>query len=102
MNAKAKVLEAVAGKNRGLLATESDRVKVLATIEQLEDHNPTLNPLQATELLEGELAVALHHQSGNFRIRPIPDFATRADLSMYSDSRFSTLQHRGDYWGSLP
>ena len=53
MDAKAKVLEAVAGKNRGLLATESDRVKVLATIEQLEDHNPTPNPLAAKELLEG-------------------------------------------------
>ena len=53
MSAKAKVLEAIAGKNRGLLATESDRVKVLSTIEQLEDHNPTPDPLAATELLSG-------------------------------------------------
>jgi hypothetical protein len=54
MDAKARLLEAVAGKNRGLLATEIDRVKVLSAIEQLEDHNPTANPLAAKELLEGD------------------------------------------------
>jgi hypothetical protein len=53
MDAKARLLEAVAGKNRGLLATETDRVKVLSAIEQVEDHNPTANPLAAKELLEG-------------------------------------------------
>ena len=54
MDAKARLLEAVAGKNRGLLATETDRVKVLTAIEQVEDHNPTANPLVAKELLEGD------------------------------------------------
>lgn len=53
MDAKARLLEAVAGKNRGLLATETDRVRVLSAIEQLEDQNPTTNPLEAKELLEG-------------------------------------------------
>ena len=53
MSTKAELLEAIAGKNRGLLATEMDKVKVLSVIEQLEDHNPTPKPLEAKELLEG-------------------------------------------------
>ena len=53
MEEKARLLEAVAGKNRGLLATEMDRVRVLLAVERLEDHNPTPNPLEAKELLEG-------------------------------------------------
>jgi len=44
MDAKAKLLELIAGRNRGLLATESDRVRILAAIEQLEDHNPHPHP----------------------------------------------------------
>ena len=54
MSKKAELLEAVAGKNRGLLGNEIDKVKVLSVIEQLEDQNPTPNPLEATELLEGD------------------------------------------------
>ena len=53
MNEKARLLEAIAGKNRGLLATEMDRVRVLSALERLEDHNPTPQTLKATELLEG-------------------------------------------------
>jgi hypothetical protein len=54
MNEKATLLEAIAGKNRGLLATEVDNVKVLSAVEQLEDRNPTANPLAAKDLLEGD------------------------------------------------
>ena len=53
MNEKAKLLEAIAGKNRGLLATEKDKVKVLSAIEHLEDRNPTPKPVEAKNLLEG-------------------------------------------------
>jgi hypothetical protein len=53
MNEKAKLLEAIAGKNRGLLVTEKDRVKVLAAVEQLEDHNPNPKPLETKHLLDG-------------------------------------------------
>ncbi|MDJ0658826.1 MAG: PAP/fibrillin family protein [Crocosphaera sp.] len=53
MNEKAKLLETIAGKNRGLLATEMDRVRVLSAIEQLEDHNPNPSPIKTPELLEG-------------------------------------------------
>ncbi len=53
MSKKAELLEAIAGKNRGLLASEIDKVKVLSIVEQLEDHNPTPKPVEARELLEG-------------------------------------------------
>ncbi len=54
MNKKAALLEAIAGKNRGLLANEIDNAKVLSAIQQLEDTNPTPKPLEAKQLLEGD------------------------------------------------
>lgn len=54
MSKKAELLEAIAGKNRGLLANEIDNVRVLAAIQQLEDTNPTKHPLESKDLLEGD------------------------------------------------
>jgi hypothetical protein len=55
MQEKTKLLEAIAGKNRGLLATDSDKVTILTAVEQLEDHNPNPRPLEnATSLLDGD------------------------------------------------
>ncbi|MEL7039047.1 MAG: PAP/fibrillin family protein [Cyanobacteria bacterium J06592_8] len=54
MVSKATLLERIAGKNRGLLASESDRLSILAAIAQLEDYNPHPQPLTATELLDGD------------------------------------------------
>ncbi|MCW6035926.1 PAP/fibrillin family protein [Spirulina subsalsa FACHB-351] len=53
MTQKAKLLSAIAGKNRGLLARELDKVEILGAIAELEDLNPTPKPLQATSLLDG-------------------------------------------------
>ncbi|HEY9672217.1 MAG TPA: PAP/fibrillin family protein [Waterburya sp.] len=53
MVSKAELLEAIAGKNRGLLATEMDKTAILAAVARLEDRNPTPRPVEATELLEG-------------------------------------------------
>lgn len=50
---KSQLLETIAGKNRGLLATPLEKQAILAAIAQLEDYNPTPNPLEATELLDG-------------------------------------------------
>ncbi|MGB3534867.1 MAG: PAP/fibrillin family protein [Microcoleaceae cyanobacterium] len=50
---KSVLLEQIAGKNRGLLATKSDQAAILSAIAQLEDYNPTPNPIEAAELLEG-------------------------------------------------
>lgn len=54
MKEKAKLLEIIAGRNRGLLSSEADKVRVLTAVEQLEDQNPTPNPVSAKELLDGD------------------------------------------------
>lgn len=54
MLGKAQLLERIAGKNRGLLATDIEKTAILAAIAQLEDYNPTPQPLQAPDLLEGD------------------------------------------------
>ncbi|WP_019506432.1 PAP/fibrillin family protein [Pleurocapsa sp. PCC 7319] len=54
MSNKAELLEAIAGKNRGLLANEIDNVRVLSAIQQLEDSNPTPKPLESKDLLNGD------------------------------------------------
>lgn len=53
MSAKAALLSAIAGSNRGLLATEADKVALLSAIARLEDNNPTPAPLQRPDLLDG-------------------------------------------------
>lgn len=53
MLGKSALLEAIAGKNRGLLATESDQLAILAAIAQLEDRNPIPQPLAAGDMLDG-------------------------------------------------
>ncbi|MCP2727526.1 PAP/fibrillin family protein [Limnofasciculus baicalensis] len=53
MLGKAELLEGIAGKNRGLLATERDKMAILAAIANLEDRNPNPRPLEVRELLEG-------------------------------------------------
>lgn len=53
MVSKAELLEAIAGKNRGLLASATDRIAILAEVARLEDRNPTPRPIEATNLLEG-------------------------------------------------
>lgn len=51
---KAKLLAAIAGKNRGILATATDRQAILAAITALESQNPHPRPLTtAVDLLAG-------------------------------------------------
>ncbi|HEY9639270.1 MAG TPA: PAP/fibrillin family protein [Coleofasciculaceae cyanobacterium] len=53
MLGKTALLEAIAGKNRGLLASEPDRQAILSAVSQLEDYNPTPRPLEALDTLHG-------------------------------------------------
>lgn len=54
MIGKAELMDAIAGKNRGLLATEQDKQAILIVIAQLEDRNPTPRPVEALcDLLDG-------------------------------------------------
>lgn len=54
MSKKETLLSAIAGKNRGLLASEIEKVSLLSAIAQLEDLNPTPNPIERPDLLEGD------------------------------------------------
>lgn len=54
MIGKASLLQAIAGKNRGLLATDTDKRAIAVAIVQLEGYNPTPLPLEATALLDGD------------------------------------------------
>ncbi len=53
MQEKVKLLKAVAGTNRGLLASPRMQAELDQLIRQLEAQNPTANPVQAAELLSG-------------------------------------------------
>ncbi|HLO86558.1 MAG TPA: PAP/fibrillin family protein [Nostocaceae cyanobacterium] len=53
MIGKSALMDAIAGTNRGLLATEDQKRAILAAIANLEDYNPTPRPLEASHLLEG-------------------------------------------------
>ncbi|GAX35379.1 PAP/fibrillin family protein [Nodularia sp. NIES-3585] len=54
MIGKANLMDAIAGTNRGLLATEPQKQSILAAIANLEDFNPTPRPLEASNLLDGD------------------------------------------------
>lgn len=53
MIGKAALLEAIAGKNRGLLATEDEKLMIQAAAAQLEDRNPNPRPVEVPEKLAG-------------------------------------------------
>ncbi|MBD2251388.1 PAP/fibrillin family protein [Nostoc parmelioides] len=50
---KTALLDAIAGTNRGLLASEQQKQAILAAIATLEDLNPTPRPVENANLLEG-------------------------------------------------
>jgi hypothetical protein len=71
---KARVLEAIAGKNRGLLANESDRQAILEAVSELEADNPNPRPLEALDLLEGNWRLLFTTSEELLRIDWLPFF----------------------------
>lgn len=72
MWSKTALLEAIAGKNRGLLATDRDKQAILAAIAQLEDRNPTPRSVEAGELLEGDWRLLYTTSKGLLNIDSLP------------------------------
>jgi hypothetical protein len=72
MLGKSDLLEAIAGKNRGLLATEIDRQAILAAIARLEDRNPTPRPTEALDLLDGNWRLLYTTSRGLLNLDQIP------------------------------
>lgn len=53
MIAKAALLAAIAGRNRGLLSDETENQEILDAVAALEAQAPIAKPLEATEMLSG-------------------------------------------------
>jgi hypothetical protein len=69
---KAALLEAIASQNRGLLATETDKVAILSAVSRLEDLNPTPRPVEATDLLDGNWRLLYTTSRGLLTIDQLP------------------------------
>lgn len=74
MIGKASLLEAIAGKNRGLLATAADKQAILSLVAQLEDRNPTPRPTEAADLLDGNWRLLYTTSSELLGIDSVPLF----------------------------
>ncbi|MEC4893732.1 MAG: PAP/fibrillin family protein [Oscillatoria sp. PMC 1051.18] len=72
MSKKEELLQAIAGKNRGLLAKELEKVAILAAIAQLEDFNPTPRPVESLDLLEGDWRLLYTTSKGLLGFNRIP------------------------------
>lgn len=54
MSAKSELLGAIAGLNRGLLVAKDEKQEILDAVKRVEDTNPTPQPLQAADKLNGD------------------------------------------------
>ncbi|MDX2216352.1 MAG: PAP/fibrillin family protein [Oculatellaceae cyanobacterium bins.114] len=72
MIGKTALLEAIAGKNRGLLATDDDQTAILAAVAQLEDRNPTARPVEATDKLNGNWRLLYTTSQDLLRVEQVP------------------------------
>lgn len=72
MIGKSELLNAIAGTNRGLLATETQKQAILALIAQLEDRNPTPRPVEAADLLDGDWRLLYTTSRGILSINQFP------------------------------
>ncbi|MEA5580574.1 PAP/fibrillin family protein [Nodularia harveyana UHCC-0300] len=72
MLGKANLIDAIAGTNRGLLASEAQKQAILAAIANLEDFNPTPRPLEATNLLNGDWRLIYTTSKGLLNIDRLP------------------------------
>jgi len=99
MSSKAELLEAIAGKNRGLLATETDKIAILAVITRLEERNPTPRPVEAGSLLEGNWRLLYTTSQGILGLDRVPlvklgqvyQCIRTADQRVYNIAEFSGL-----------
>ncbi len=89
---KVKLLELVAHCNRGITATATEKVAIAAAIAQLEERNPTPDPLDQAAKLEGDWLL-LYTTSGELlgidrvpllNLGPIYQSIRTADAKIYN------------------
>ncbi|WP_193197893.1 PAP/fibrillin family protein [Nostoc sp. MG11] len=72
MIGKTALIDAIAGTNRGLLATEQQKQAILTAIANLEDLNPTPRPVEASNLLDGDWRLLYTTSKGLLNLDRIP------------------------------
>ncbi len=98
MLGKTGLLEAIAGKNRGLLSTEADRQAVLAAIAQLEDRNPTPRPLEALDKLDGNWRLLYTTSQGLLGIDRFPLF-NLGQIYQYVQTKTARIYNIAEVYG---
>ncbi|MEG3437591.1 PAP/fibrillin family protein [Pannus brasiliensis CCIBt3594] len=98
MSVKAKLLETIAGRNRGLLVTEADRVRILGAIEQLEDTNPNPKPIEVKHLLSGNWRLLFTTSRGILGIDRFPLFQL-GQIYQYIDADSAKLYNIAEIVG---
>lgn len=98
MIAKAKLLEAIAGKNRGLLTTESDKQAILSVIAQVEDQNPNPRPLQVPNKLDGNWRLLYTTSQDLLRIDQLPLFKL-GQIYQYVRAREAKIYNIAEVYG---
>ncbi|WGV25773.1 PAP/fibrillin family protein [Halotia branconii] len=72
MMGKADLIDAIAGTNRGLLASEQQKQAILVAIANLEDLNPTPCPVEASNLLNGDWRLLYTTSRGLLNLDRVP------------------------------
>ncbi len=72
MLGKTDLMDAIAGKNRGIFADDTEKQAVLATIARLEERNPTPRPTEAADLLNGDWLLRYTTSKGLLGIDRVP------------------------------
>ncbi len=72
MIAKTNLLNIIGGKNRGILANETEKQAILAAITTLEDLNPNPYPLEFAHLLDGNWRLLYTTSKELLRIDQLP------------------------------
>lgn len=98
MFGKTELLEAIAGKNRGILATETDQQAVLAAVTRLEEHNPTPRPLEATDLLDGNWRLLYTTSEELLRIDRFP-LLKLGQIYQYIRAEAATIYNVAEVYG---
>ncbi len=98
MLGKSALLEVIAGKNRGLLATELDNQAVLAAVTQLEERNPTPQPLSAPEKLGGLWRLLYTTSRDLLRIDQLP-LLKLGQIYQYIDANTATIYNIAEVYG---
>jgi len=98
MLGKSALLDVIAGKNRGLLATELDKQAILAAVVQLENYNPMPQPLSEPKKLGGLWRLLYTTSRDLLRIDQVP-LLKLGQIYQYIDANTATIYNIAEVYG---